>query len=271
MNKPPIRRHQLPTRAAHSFLAFVRGLLPLTLVAALAGCSGTPGAKPTVTASPAPGGPGTPSAPSVIYVTDFYLPPAMIQRSPTLPEQVGMGGGPVSRLRQDVRTLRGDDPETKAKKLVQVLGETITRTLNQAGYRAEYRPNSTGLRAEFFPADAKLPTEGWLVGGWFERVQEGNRVEEAAIGFGTGSGQVAIEVAVSDLAGSPRQPFLFLGSENAHRRMPGGLVAMNPYAMAAKFVLTRGETERDVKAMGTAIGKALVSYLKQNPAAKPTP
>jgi hypothetical protein len=240
------------------------------LLAALAGCAGGPGAKPTVTTSPT----GTASAvkaPSVIYVTDFYLPPGLIQQSQTLPEKVGLGGGPVSRIREDVRALRGDDPESKAKKLVKTLGETITSSLNKAGHHAEYRPNASGLRADFFPSAANLPKEGWLLGGWFERVQEGNRVAEAAIGFGAGSGQVAIEVAVSDLAGDPRQPFLFLGSENAHQRMPGGLVALNPYAIAAKFVLTRGETERDVKAMGAAIARSVAQQIEAGSGTKPKP
>jgi hypothetical protein len=119
------------------------------------------------------------------------------------------------------------------------------------------------LRQEFFPAHAELPREGWLLGGWFEQVQEGNRVEAATVGFGHGSSRVSIEVIVSDLAGDPRQPFLVIGSENAQHNMPGGLVTMNPYAMAAKFVLARGQTDRDVKAMGAAIAKTLVQYLEQ--------
>jgi hypothetical protein len=53
--------------------------------------------------------------------------------------------------------------------------------------------------------------------------------------------------------------------------MPGGLVTLNPYAMAAKFVLARGETERDVKAMGAAIAKALVQYLRDGAAAPGRP
>ena len=93
---------------------------------------------------------------------------------------------------------------------------------------------------------------------------EGNRVEQATIGFGRGSGQVSIAVIVSDLATNPRQPFLVMGSDSAQHRMPGGVVFMNPYAMAAKFVLSRGQTERDVKAMGSAIAKTLIQYLGQS-------
>jgi hypothetical protein len=93
-----------------------------------------------------------------VYVTDFYLPPAMIQPAPAV---VGLRDGPVSRLRQDVKSLRGDDPEAKAGKLVATLGKTIARDLNKAGYRAEYRPSASGLRRDFFPSGEALPKEGW--------------------------------------------------------------------------------------------------------------
>ena len=236
-------------------------------LALLAGCSSLPGEKPTVSATPAPTATAV-KAPSVIYVTDFYLPPEMIQEAKTLREQAGLGDGPATRLRQDLRILRGDDPESEARRLIKALSQTITDSLNKGGYTAEYRPSATGLRPDFFPSDIVLPSQGWLLGGWFERVQDPNRVEEAAIGFGAGSGEVSIEVVVSNLANDPRQPFLFIGTESARHRMPGGMVAMNPYAVAAKFVLTHGETERDVKAMGQAISRSIVQYIQQGPAAR---
>ena len=246
----------------------------LTLLAAgalLGGCAGSSSRKPSVVDNTPVGALPATNAPKIIYVTDFYLPLGKIQRSPTLPEKAGLGGGPLARLRQDAQAMRGDDSESKAKKIIQTLGETITSDLKKAGYKAERRPSVTGLRPDFFPADASLPKDGWLLGGWFERVQEGNRVEEATVGFGAGSGKVSIEVIVSDLANNPRQPFLCIGSDNGQKHTPGGLVMMNPYAMAAKFVISRGETERDVKAMGSAIAKSLVKYIQEGavPQAKP--
>jgi hypothetical protein len=251
----------MPSRIHLPGLGFL--LLALALVA---GCAGARG-KPTVNARTT-GATAVVKAPSVIYVTDFYLPPTMIQLPQTLPEKLGVGGGRVARVRQDLREVRGDDPTTTAKKLVRTLGEKITTTLNQAGYRAEYRPGTNGLRTDFFPTSTMLPPDGWLLGGWFEQVQEPNRAGEATVGFGAGAGQSSIAVVVSDLAGDPRQPFLVIGSESAAKRMPGGLVALNPYAMAAKFVLSRGETEREVKALGAAIASAVVEYIQRGTAAK---
>jgi hypothetical protein len=71
-----------------------------------------------------------------------------------------------------------------------------------------------------------------------------------------------VEVVVSDLARNPLEPFLYLGAGNEARKMPGGLVMnKNPYAIAAKFVLSRGATERDVKEEGVAIAKNLLAYI----------
>lgn len=205
--------------------------------------------------------------PSVIYITDFYLPPALIEASPG----PASGVAPVHRVRDRFRHLTGEDPSAKAGKLVAVLGESIAARLNQAGYRAEYRPSAHGLRCDFFPADVELPRDGWLLGGWFDEVREGNRAAGATVGFGAGSGEVLVEVVVSDLAGDPRKPFLCIGSENAKQRMPGGLVMMNPYAMAAKFVLSRGQTEREVRAMGAAIADCLIRYLEEESPATTRP
>jgi len=242
-----------------------RALSNSTLVALallLASCAVK--SKPSVTMSmPSPdtAAPAAPlHPPSIIYVTDFYLSPGMIQAAPSI---IGAAGGPVSRLREEAQIIRGDDPQSKAKKLVEILGTTITQQLNDSGIRAEYRPHANGLRQEFFPSSAVLPTEGWMLGGWFDRVQEPNRQEEAVVGFGAGSGKISVEVVVSDLAGNPHEPFLCIGSENAKNHMPGGIVAMNPYAMAAKFVLTRGQTDRQTKAMGKAIADSLIQFIRE--------
>jgi len=46
--------------------------------------------------------------------------------------------------------------------------------------------------------------------------------------------------------------------------MPGGLVTMNPYVMAAKFVMNkRNGTEKDVKSLGAEIAKSLCQYIQQ--------
>ncbi|HRI11470.1 MAG TPA: DUF4410 domain-containing protein [Verrucomicrobiota bacterium] len=239
----------------------------LAALVALIGCSAMPG-EPKTTVTPTKAGSANSSGvrPAMIYVSDFYLNPADIQRQMLVRED-GVAGRVLTRVRGD------GDPEAKAQQLINVLSQSIVDTLKKAGYRAQRLPNAQGLRAEFLPPDAKLPDQGWLVGGWFTRVDEGNPAMRASAGFGAGSEHVEVQVAVSDLATNAADPFLLIGTENQDRRMPGGLVARNPYAIAAKMVLSRGATERDVRAEGTAIANKLIEYVQQGSpqAAKPTP
>jgi hypothetical protein len=53
--------------------------------------------------------------------------------------------------------------------------------------------------------------------------------------------------------------------------MPGGAVTRNPYVMAAKFVLGRQATMRDVEAMGKEIAKQIADYARSRGTAQATP
>ena len=45
--------------------------------------------------------------------------------------------------------------------------------------------------------------------------------------------------------------------------MPGAIVKLNPYVAAAKFVMSRNATERDVKQTASAIAKAIAQKAKE--------
>jgi hypothetical protein len=192
-----------------------------------------------------------PPRPEIVYVTDFFLDPTGIDK-----EKIIQREGRVRRGRKS-----DDDPVAKAKKLVAVLSQSIVDGLVGGGQKAVYLPGIEGNTKAFPPSGVVLPKAGWLVGGWFVKVDEGNRALEATVGFGAGSGQVEIEVVASDLAVNPSAPFLDIGSESKTKVRPGGLVFMNPFTMAAKFVLSKGATEKDVKQQGAAIAEKLVAYI----------
>lgn len=240
-----------------------RSIRPVFLALALAHLSGCSSDAPSVSLSPsvAPSADGV-KRPSVVYVADFYLDPAAIEQQPQKPgENLRGPGGRLKSLRNDLKGLRGEDPADEARELIGLLSETIAEDLKKTGYRAERLPSPTGLRTGSFPTDVVLPKDGWLVTGWFAKVVENQPAVEATVGFGTGAGLVSIEVEVSDLAVDPRTPFLAIGSHSGRHQKPGGLVTMNPYAMAVKFVRARGETEKDVKKQGAAIAQYLITYI----------
>lgn len=212
-----------------------------------------------------------PAPPSVIYVTDFHLDSSQI-------EHKGLVGGDRPRLLGGRGPLqRNQDPADKAAALVHILSDSIVRDLRKAGLRAEYLPEirseyypgQTNGRIQFAASNAPLPREGWLVTGWFEEVKEGQAAVQATVGFGAGSGKAEADVAVSDLSRDASVPLMVMGSGSRAKKMPGGLVMMNPYVMAAKFVMDkRHGTEKDIKSLGAEIAKSLVTYMKQG-SAKP--
>lgn len=233
----------------------------LLAVCALAGCATEKSASDQpVTASAIP-------RPSVIYVTDFCLDSTQIEQKTLLgTERRGI-------LADRPHLLRSNDPEAKTQNLTTVLSDSIVKHLKSKGLTAEYLPSvfpdcapeAVGLM-QFAPGSAPLPKDGWLVLGWFEKVEEGQAAVEATVGFGAGAGKAEADVAVADLARSPGQPFLILGSGGRTRKMPGGVVTLNPYVMAAKFVIERRKgTEKDVKNLGKAIAESLVQYIEHGP------
>lgn len=192
--------------------------------------------------------------PQTVYVADFYLSPEQVQSEHLVPRP-----RPVRDL---LESARGEDPAERAKRLVRLLSETIVGELQASGVSAEYLPGrQSGFRQQFIPADAELPKQGWIVSGWFDKANEGNRAAEATVGFGTGKEDVRIDVAVSDLAGDVAAPFLFIGSDSDQMHLPGGLVTRNPYVIAAKFVLSREDMEKDVKEQGKLIARKIVAYM----------
>jgi hypothetical protein len=43
--------------------------------------------------------------------------------------------------------------------------------------------------------------------------------------------------------------------------MPGGIITKNPYSVVARYVLSKGATEKDVQKQGSAIAKTLLQYI----------
>jgi hypothetical protein len=232
------RKESKPAPAAR--LVSLAGLLGSVVLLWGAGCQSTSTAPKT--AAPPAGAGGTLVAnPRPVMVYDFAFDVAQLHT-----EQGVMANreGPAKRV---LGGLRGDEtPAQKAARLAALLSETIAKEL-------------TGLKIPASRAEphAPFPAEGFVVGGQFVQVDEGNRLKRAIVGLGAGATEAMVQVEVYDLAQSRAQPILVYGTGTGSKPMPGGIVSMNPYAMAAKYVMSRNATEKDVRNLGKQIAKDL--------------
>jgi hypothetical protein len=184
------------------------------------------------------------SPPASILIQDFDLGYDATHQSS------GMQGRPVIG-RMLPRVSQRNDPEQKARKLVELMSSYLVNGFS-----------SKGIDARRYAQGTPLPGAGWLIRGAFTEIDQGKRVIRATIGFGTGATDMEIHVSVSDLAGNPDAPFISFGTEKEAGRMPGAVVTMNPYAAAAKFVMEKNASEKDVKKTAAQIVDAITNYIE---------
>ena len=186
----------------------------------------------------------------VVYVSDFELDAADVQ-----PDQ-----GPGSRARRilgsvlpagPLRKQNDQDPQAHAQAIVAGIAHALTADLVKAG-----------IDARRAAPDNPLPDVGWLVRGVFLDVDQGNRVRRAVVGFGAGNSGIQVAVAIDDLS-KPGQPPLYQavdeGSGGGH--MPGAIVKLNPYVVAAKFVMTGRDENKAINDTAERIAETIVARI----------
>jgi hypothetical protein len=218
-------------------------LLLLGAALALAGCS-----TAKVTASDPTGIPPA-LRPAVVYVADFDLDAAAIK-----PESGLLGERPRLLPQGPLGILGKRDPEEERLHVVNLLAETLVGDLAKAG-----------LTAQRVPAGAAPAGGGWLVRGVFLSVDEGNRLRRAVVGFGAGQTQTQLAVAIDDLAKGAPAPFYQLDTSAKSRDLPGAAVTLNPYVAAARFVLAKGDLDRNVRDSAHEIAKTVVARVNATP------
>lgn len=182
------------------------------------------------------------SAPTTVYIQDFDLDYEATH------DAERKGPPVVGRVMS--RVSQRDDPQLKAAKLVELMSSSLVKGFSEQKIDARRCIPGT-----------PLPVEGWLIRGVFTEVDQGKRIVRAAIGFGAGSTDMELYVSVSDLAENPDAPFIIFGTEKDPGRIPGAVVTMNPYVAAAKFVMEKNASERDVKKTASQIVTAIVKYM----------
>lgn len=194
--------------------------------------------------------------PRTVYVADFALDAADFQGDQgvrgMLPgamrdQQSGLG----ERLPHPFAT---DDPQQAARAIVDGMSDALVQSLTAKGLPAQRLADRNG----------PLPTDGWLLQGMFTEVGEGNRFRRAIIGFGQGATSMDVQVGVSDLAAAnPRAAFIVFGTIKDPSKLPGAVVTMNPYVAAAKFVLEKNATARDIRQTADQIVGEIMKYQQQ--------
>lgn len=180
-------------------------------------------------------------AAEIVYIEDFTL-NVVEEAAPS---------GPLARLAQRLpRPSAAEDAQTQARETVERMSVELVKSLSQQGFVAQRLVNN-----------GKLPGSGWLIQGVFVSVDEGSRVKRAAIGFTSGASTMSVQATVSDLAGSqPVEPFLVLGTQKSPSKMPGAIVTKNAYVAAAKLVIEKNATPKDLRMTAEKIAEELLKY-----------
>jgi hypothetical protein len=235
----------------------VAGLIPCVAVMVLDGCSllrssSSKSITGGVSVTNEKQGSASVGGPSKIYVQDFSLDVSDLKTDSGvggLADQASGAGGILGRVSQ--RISRGSisgGAEVQVPQIIAAMSEELV-----SGFRKR------GIPAERLKQDPVGGSGiGWLVKGHFVDIDEGNRAQRAALGFGMGATQMDVKVEVMDLsAQDPGQPFLVFGTSKEAGMKPGGF---NPYVIAAKFRMERKATVEDVqKTADEIVGEILKS------------
>ncbi|MGA9753212.1 MAG: DUF4410 domain-containing protein [Acidobacteriota bacterium] len=158
----------------------------------------------------------------------------------------------ILKQESDVVPNTGDkDQVARAHHLTDLLAEAIVADLKKKGYPARRLAQGESL-----------PADGLLVGGEFLQATEGKRMRRTVVGLGAGKVKLAVQVNVYDLAKDRNRPFLAFGSNDQSRKVPGSILLRNPWVTAARYGLSKGATDREVRRLGEEIAKDLVRLLE---------
>ena len=180
-----------------------------------------------------------------VYVSDFELDAQDVKV-----DQGGIVGEVRPGILERPRKRKEHDPEAQAKKLVDLMSQSIVKDLQKAGYRSER-----------LAVGAARPASGAWVHGVFTEVDEGNRIHRAIPGCGSGEAKMTLFVSLTDLA-RPEKPLYDQSTTDTSGKKVGAVITLNPYVGAAKFVMEKNAPEKTVRKTASEISANLVAQLK---------
>ena len=186
--------------------------------------------------------------PTVVCVADFSLHTEDGDKKSHGPLQVR------NRLQNRLDLQMQESPQEKARKIVDILAQSIVHELNEKN-----------IKAVRYSEQTSLPANSWLLEGEFVEYDEGDRLKRTVIGFGSGSADMEIMMKVSEVVDSGLRLLFDSAMDGKKNRMPGAVVTMNPYVAGAKFVMTKTAPEREVKKLGIRIANTLYEVIEGSP------
>ena len=178
--------------------------------------------------------------PATIYVADFK-----VDVQNTEPEK---------RLLPSLPAPPGaaKEPAVRARELVDLMSTSLVQDLTAAG-----------LTARRLAVVDPMPADGWMVRGIFTQAGEGSLLHLAVVGFGAGQTTMQVIVALDDLAHGVPKPFYELSTSADGARQPGGAITLSPYVASAKFALSGGDLETNVKQTAAKIADNIAQLVQQ--------
>ncbi|NPT58004.1 DUF4410 domain-containing protein [Paraburkholderia elongata] len=184
----------------------------------------------------------------IVYVSDFELDVANVkpdsgpgQRLRGLRGLLPSGPGPLGKNK---------NPEDHAKDIVDEMADALTADLKKGGVDA--RRISPGQ---------PLPAAGWQVRGVFLSVDDGNRLRRAMVGFGAGQNDIQVAVSCDSLATADLPPLYQAVEEADSKGKPGAVIKLNPYVIAAKFVMAGSDEKKTIKKTAQEISDSVITKL----------
>jgi hypothetical protein len=123
-----------------------------------------------------------------------------------------------------------------------------------------------GITATRLPANTPFPKQGWLVRGIFTKIDEGNRVMRAVIGFGSGQTDLKVAISMDELSAERAPaPLYRVQTDAKSNKLPGAVITLNPYVATAEFVLGGHDLDRSTRATAEKIADEIATRVTGTP------
>jgi hypothetical protein len=142
------------------------------------------------------------------------------------------------------------NPQEHAAQIVNEMADALTEDLKKGG-----------VDARRIAPGQPSPASGWQVRGVFLSVDDGNRLQRAMVGFGAGQNDIQVAVSCDSLGTAALPPLYQAVDEAGSKNMPGAAIKLNPYVIAAKFVMASGDEKKTIRKTAQEIADAVIVKL----------